>query len=204
MIMRKFIWAALVAGLVFTAHPVMAQNGVGGGIDVEEVTAIRDGGVNVYAAKFVCGTTSPEGGSPNLQLPDPDQTFQFVPGTYLSGINVLNPSSKRIKVVKFVTPTPPEWFFNNPQPPELAEVFGPSPEVEETLEPFFGFEVDCRDIVGDAGLGIPPLLDLMGIIPPLELDSDFVSGYVVIVSKTRLKVTGVYSYKTTAPEPPGP
>ena len=201
--MPKHIWTTLVTGLILAAQPAAAQNGVGGGIDVEEVTVFKDGSVNIYAAKFVCGTTSPEGGSPNLQLPDPLQTFAFVPGTYLTGVNVLNLNSKRVEVVKFVTPTPPEFFVANPPSQAIEDLFGPSPEVVETLEPFIGFEVDCRDIVvGDAPNSVPPLFDPLGTVTPLELDDDFISGFVIIKSKDTLKVTAVYTYKTTAPEPP--
>ena len=201
--MPKHIWTALVAGLILAAQPAAAQDGVGGGIDVEEVTVFKDGRVNIYAAKFVCGTTSPEAGSPNLQLPDPLQTFAFVPGTYLTGVNVLNLNSKRVKVVKFVTPTPPEFFVANPPSQAIEDLFGPNPEVVETLKPFFGFEVDCRDIVGVNALGIPALFDPLGtVVPQLELDDDFISGFVIIRSKDTLKVTAVYTYKTTAPEPP--
>jgi len=196
--MLNYFPIGLVVGLVLAALPAAAQNGVGGAIDVEEVEPVRDRGTYTYAAKFVCGTMAADTENPplNPQLPDPDRTFTFVPGAYLSGINVLNPNDKRVEVVKFVTATPPERLLD-----ELTEFLGPGREVAEKLEPFHGFEVDCRDIVeGNPAIGIPPLFDVAPA-PPIVLDADFVSGFVILRSKERLKVVGVYSYKTVEPAP---
>ena len=59
--MPRPIWMLLAAGLAFMAAPAAAQNGVGGSLDVEEVTATEDKGDFIYSAKFVCGTASPDG-----------------------------------------------------------------------------------------------------------------------------------------------
>jgi hypothetical protein len=196
--MYRYVFILCLALGVLSAGDLRAQQGVGGSIDVEAVDPRRiDRTVKhwSYSAKFLCGTMDPDNGAvpPNPQFPDPDRTHVFVPGTYLTGVNIRNPNAKRIRFTKSAVATPPERFIK-----ELPrKVLAPGPAVEEVLDPGFGLEVDCRDIVSadpDAAAQ-PPLLPNI----PIDLTKDFITGFVVIESADQMDVVAVYSFKNVEP-----
>ena len=197
--MFRLVSTATIAGILLAAFPAAAQEGTGGSIDVEEIAGNRTGTSFTYIAKFLCGTIPVEGVATAVerQLPAASGTFSLVPGTYLSGINVLNPTRQTVRITKFVVPAPPERIAVDP-PDDVAPGLGPSPEVNESLDSLHAFEVDCRDIV-EGGNGQDPLLDLGGL-PPIMLDDDFVPGFLVIRSNRRLKVVAVYTFNRSEPE----
>lgn len=196
--MYRYAFILCFALGVLPAGDLQAQQGVGGSIDVEAISPTRITKTVkrlAYAAKFMCGTMDPDNEAvpPNPQFPDPDRTHVFVPGTYLTGVNIRNPNAKRIRFTKSAVATPPERFIKDLP----RKVLAPGPAIDETLDPGFGLEVDCRDLVSaDPDNAAPPPL-LPNI--PIDLTKDFITGFVVIESVDPLDVVAVYSFKNVEP-----
>ncbi len=180
--------------------------GVGGSVDVERIPATDAGtGLRVYAAKFLCGTihASPS----NLEFPSlrtgGGLTGAFgataellVPGTYLTAINIHNPTSATIQVAKKALETVPQREL-----PDAVEERPPLPRrVEEVLRANEGVEVDCVDILQLLALRQPtgdviatPIFSVQQLVDTLQ--TNFVKGFVVLESELPLDVVGVYSFK---------
>ena len=115
--------------------------------------------VYTYAAKFVCGA--------------PTQPQIVVPGTYLSAINVHNPSRWETATLR------KKFALGNPGE-EIGKI---SPYFEKSLRADEAMLVECRNIYGH--LNIPP--------------NQFIEGYAVIESDRELDVVTVYTAGTGLP-----
>jgi hypothetical protein len=99
----------------------------------------------VYAAKFLCGEVKPTPGLPPELIP-------VKPGNYLTAINVHNPTRLPLTLVKKAV-----LIFNAQQPTAGFEVpMPPRQRFSLSLNPDWGFEVDCRDIRAMLLGGIAP------------------------------------------------
>jgi|ERR687892_1596071 hypothetical protein len=142
----------------FGGEAVAQGLGAGAGLDVETVPSQRIRGQRVFSAKFLC--TIPT--NPLILPPGP-----LVPGIYRTAINIHNPDPVRpVKFTKKALLTP-----------------GPVGEpIPETLGPNAGFELDCENIQGLAGVACIP-------------EGCFLKGFVVITTEGPLDVVGVYTFK---------
>lgn len=115
--------------------------------------------VYTYAAKFVCGTAP--------------QPVVVVPGTYMTAVNVHNPSRWETATLrkKFAVGLPGE---------EVGKI---SPYIDKQLRADEAMLIECRNIYGH--LQLPP--------------AQFIEGYVVIESDRELDVVSVYTAGTGAP-----
>jgi hypothetical protein len=122
-------------------------------------------GLCVYSVKFVCG----------LQLPIPGQVPPFEPpvkpGNYATAVNIHNfHNGQSATIAKKAVIANPEN-----QPPGQISKF-----TTLTLQPDQALEIDCPDI---ASLLANPTT----VLPP------FIKGFVEVVSRVPLSVTGVYT-----------
>jgi len=126
----------------------------------------------VYAAKFLCGQIK-EG--------------PVEPGSYTTAINVHNPNPHTVvirkKAIVLFTSTEPQPEKERPKPPGKP--------IDLELEPDWGFEIDCPDII-DVLIGGPP-----GPATP-----SFIKGWVVIESPRGepLNVVAVYTVRGMDPD----
>lgn len=186
--LRFFVTLAMALTVVSAAATkVVAQVPVGVGVSLhlETVTpkpADPAGGLVAYSAKFLCGTVPHSAVNP--QVPPPG--FSFVPGTYLTGINIHNRNSSGLEFRKKAVET-------RPQGQPRGTVGQPVPE---GLGPDEGVDVDCGNIK----------LLLFPAAPPFDPTDPLITGFVVVlVPSDLLDVVGVYTVKNVLPEsPPAP
>lgn len=147
--------------------------GVGGSVDVETVPAMRVSSGFAYSAKFLCGTIRGTQGSPQFPDASRDTAAVLVPGTYLTSVNVHNPDTLTVLLSK----RPVETKAQTGGRGRLGEL------MQDTLRADQGLYVDCADI-----------LRLLG--DRQTLVDHFVEGFVVLRSRTELRVTTVYSFES--------
>ncbi len=153
--------------------PIDEDAGVGVHLDVDTIVGkgIRGAG-RVYSAKFLCGTI-PHDTNPQV----PPVGSPFVPGTYLTAVNIHNPYHTNTQFKK-------KALIANPQG-KLPGLVGTP--ISEVLGPNGGLEVDCQNIKELIfGLGV--------VFVPSE---PFFTGFVVVTVPTRIEldVTAVYTVK---------
>jgi hypothetical protein len=141
------------------------------------------GGPFVYATKFVCGLFRPE-------QPQPAEEGPVEPGSYATAINIHNPHSKVVTIVKkavlLFDGTERDRDVEIPKPPHKART--------AELGPDWGMEIDCRDIRD-------VLLSEQAGTPGPRAPA-FIKGWVVIESPDPLDVVAVYTVRTLG-EPGG-
>ncbi len=134
------------------------------------------GGPFVYAAKFVCGRFLPRERQPAEEGP-------VEPGSYATAINIHNPHSRAVTIVKkavlLFVGTEEGHDVEIPRPPHRART--------AELGPDWGMEIDCRDI-RDVLLSDQP--EVPGPQAPT-----FIKGWVVIESPDPLDVVAVYTVR---------
>lgn len=146
--------------------------GVGGSVDVEAVPVTRVPDGYAYSAKFLCGTIQAVKGFPQFADTSRDTAAVLVPGTYLTSVNVQNPDTSTVLLLKRAVETKRETAGRG----QVGKF------MRDTLTADQGLYVDCSEI-----------LRLLG--DQQTLRDHFVEGFVVIRSKSELRVTAVYSFE---------
>lgn len=126
------------------------------------------GGVDVYSAKFLCGTVPMDVGDEG----------PVKPGNYQTAINVHNPST----MMSVAFDKKAVLLFDATNPPLPEEPRPPGPLFNVTLLPNWGLEIDCNDI---------RTVLLAGIAPPAPA---FIKGWVVIDVPTLAPLDVVAAY----------
>ena len=153
----------LISALVFLLLPLSASADDGG-------RAFQ------YTAAFVCGQ-------------DPQPAFvRVVPGFYATSVAIHNAGARRADVTTQVALTFPPG----------ARAPGPvSQKLVNTLEAGQAFQVDCEEIFGEPGTtqpgGVPTFSQYFPEQAPGVMFPPYIEGFVIVESRRRLNVTGVYT-----------
>lgn len=173
--MKVLFLSVVVTALLFVfgsgvrAQGVGVGKGVGVSIDVETIplqTRSRPFR-RVYAAKFLCGTIEPDSGG---QFPAGEHLF--VPGTYLTDLEILNTFPRRIGLQLEAGVTNPGLVSDPLGDPLVLSIEG-----NEALQ------LDCSTIIDEL---IPGAFDLK---------TEFIKGWIVTRSAFSLHVMAVYQLK---------
>jgi len=147
--MKRRIAGIAVLGLVALGATLYAALGTRALAQVPTLSTPLD----VYAAKFLCGTFQPTADMAEGPVK---------PGNYQTAINVHNPNQGTIGFVKKAV-----VLFRSDQPgPKFEVPQGPGKLVGAQLAADFGFEIDCNDI--------------RQVLRPDVADVAFIKGFVVL------------------------
>lgn len=122
-----------------------------------------------YVVKFLCGQLFKEPSN------NPSGEFDGAPGQYYTDVNIHNPNNAIVKAKK-------KFALDGPR----SQVHGPVTSLELfVLNPDEALQITCADIrrlVGQYPFGLGA-----------GAQSQFIKGFVVILSRFRLDVTGIYT-----------
>jgi hypothetical protein len=130
LLLSALLVAGGIAGLVALLLPAAASEKSFSPITASDAVSVSSdgGGPLEYSAKFICGSVSEA---------DYEELGHLVPGTYLTAVNVHNPSlTEPVTLLKKVAVALPD------------EVVGPIVIISDgfTVGPDYAFEVDCQEI----------------------------------------------------------
>lgn len=133
-----------------------------------------------YGAKFICG----EQPQASVSVVNSSEEHEWVPqeppvkkGNYATAVNLHNPQTSRVRILKKVVIAEPE--------PEQGK---PTAKIDHVLNPDGAMEVDCREI--------NHILAKDEQIDPR--DNRFRKGFLVVESTAELDVVAVYTANTDA------